>query len=109
MAVLCALTSSTISRLRKTWDGLPAKYRIILDTLRKATEHGRNYAEYRAKIRSAVPPCLPFVGLFLTDLTLYELLSIFTALDDTDATFWSSAATRATAPRALRLSTRPSA
>ncbi|KAL8293045.1 hypothetical protein RQP46_000739 [Phenoliferia psychrophenolica] len=73
MAVLCALTSSTISRLRKTWDGLSSKYRIILDTLRKATEHGRNYAEYRAKIRSAVPPCLPFVGLFLTDLTFcYE-------------------------------------
>ncbi|KAM0753805.1 ras GEF [Meredithblackwellia eburnea MCA 4105] len=73
MAILCALTSSTISRLRKTWDALPAKYRLILDTLRKATEHGRNYAEYRAKIRSAVPPCLPFVGLFLTDLTFcYE-------------------------------------
>lgn len=73
MAILCALTSSTISRLRKTWDSLPSKYRVILDTLRKATEHGRNYAEYRANIRSAVPPCLPFVGLFLTDLTFcYE-------------------------------------
>ncbi|KAK4330553.1 V-type proton ATPase subunit c' [Rhodotorula toruloides] len=67
-AVFTALNSSTISRLRKTWDGIAPKYRAVFDTLRKATDHGRNYAEYRQKIRQAVPPCLPFVGLFLTDL-----------------------------------------
>lgn len=65
MAVLCALNSSTISRLKKTWDGLSSKYRISLDVLRRATEHSRNYAEYRSRIRSAVPPALPFLGLFL--------------------------------------------
>lgn len=65
MAVLCALNSSTISRLKKTWEGLSSKYKVLLDVLRKATEHSRNYAEYRAKIRNAVPPCLPFLGLFL--------------------------------------------
>ncbi|KAK4046905.1 Ras guanine nucleotide exchange factor bud5 [Microbotryomycetes sp. JL221] len=69
-AVLCALNSSTIARLRKTWDGLGTKYRTMLDQQRKATEHSRNYAEYRSKIRNAVPPCLPFVGLFLTDMTM---------------------------------------
>ncbi|BGP65911.1 Ras guanine nucleotide exchange factor bud5 [Rhodotorula toruloides] len=67
-AVFTALNSSTISRLRKTWDGIAPKYKAVFDTLRKATDHGRNYAEYRQKIRQAVPPCLPFVGLFLTDL-----------------------------------------
>ncbi|KPV73424.1 uncharacterized protein RHOBADRAFT_29150 [Rhodotorula graminis WP1] len=67
-AVFTALNSSTISRLRKTWDGLAPKYRSTFETLRKATDHGRNYAEYRQKVRQAVPPCLPFVGLFLTDL-----------------------------------------
>ncbi|GAA5929743.1 hypothetical protein JCM3775_006540 [Rhodotorula graminis] len=67
-AVFTALNSSTISRLRKTWEGLAPKYRSTFETLRKATDHGRNYAEYRQKVRQAVPPCLPFVGLFLTDL-----------------------------------------
>ncbi|GAA6048653.1 hypothetical protein JCM3770_002002 [Rhodotorula araucariae] len=67
-AVFTALNSSTVTRLRKTWDGLAPKYRTIFETLRKATDHGRNYSEYRQKIRQAVPPCLPFVGLFLTDL-----------------------------------------
>ncbi|SCV68142.1 BQ2448_263 [Microbotryum intermedium] len=69
-AVLCALNSSTVARLRRTWDALAPKYRVLLDQLRKATDHGRNYAEYRATIRQAVPPCLPFVGLFLTDITM---------------------------------------
>ncbi|GAA5901231.1 guanine nucleotide exchange factor [Sporobolomyces salmoneus] len=67
-AVFTALNSSTISRLRKTWDGLAPKYRQSLEVLRRATDHSRNYAEYRGKIRQTVPPCLPFVGLFLTDL-----------------------------------------
>ncbi|GAA6060801.1 hypothetical protein JCM10212_005450 [Sporobolomyces blumeae] len=67
-AVFTALNSSTIARLRKTWDGLAPKYRQSLEVLRRATDHSRNYAEYRGKIRQTVPPCLPFVGLFLTDL-----------------------------------------
>ncbi|GAA5863604.1 hypothetical protein JCM3774_006545 [Rhodotorula dairenensis] len=72
-AVFAALSSSTISRLQKTWDGLAPKYKAIFGTLRKATDHARNYAEYRQKVRQALPPCLPFVGLFLTDLIfVYE-------------------------------------
>lgn len=69
MAILAALNSSTIARLRKTWDGLSTKYKAILEVLRKATECSRNYADYRATIRSAVAPCLPFLGLYLTDIT----------------------------------------
>ena len=73
MAILAALASSTISRLRKTWDGLPSKYTGLLDKLRKSTEHTRNYAEYRTQLREATPPALPFLGLFLTDITFcYE-------------------------------------
>lgn len=68
-AVLAALNSSTISRLKKTWEGLANKYKITLETLRKAIEHTRNYSEYRATIRAAVAPCLPFLGLYLTDIT----------------------------------------
>ena len=69
MAILAALNSSTISRLKKTWEGLSNKHKATLEVLRKATEHTRNYAEYRAIIRSAVAPCLPFLGLYLTDIT----------------------------------------
>lgn len=69
MAVMTALNSSTIARLKKTWDGLNNKYRTILETLNKAVNHSRNYAEYRANLRHAQPPCLPFLGVYLTDIT----------------------------------------
>ena len=68
MGIMCALKSSTITRLKKTWDLVGNKNMIMYDALRKATDHSRNYSEYRATLRSLVPPCLPFIGLYLTDL-----------------------------------------
>lgn len=68
-AVQSALNSSTIARLKKTWDGLPSKYRTLMEQQRKAVEHTRNFAGYRQRVRSIMPPAIPFVGLFLTDLT----------------------------------------
>ena len=72
MAILCALNSSTITRLKQTWNALSSKSKVTLDSLRTATDHHRNYAVYRASLRSHVPPCLPFVGLYLTDLTFVD-------------------------------------
>ncbi|GAK63349.1 Ras GEF [Moesziomyces antarcticus] len=69
MAIQCALNSSTIARLKKTWDGLSTKYRGMMDQQRRAVEHTRNYAAYRARLRNTMPPAIPFLGLFLTDLT----------------------------------------
>lgn len=69
MAIMTALNSSTISRLKKTWDGLNNKYRTIHETLNRAVNHARNYAEYRATLRHCQPPCLPFLGVYLTDIT----------------------------------------
>lgn len=69
MAIQCALNSSTIARLKKTWDGLSTKYRGMMDQQRSAVEHTRNYAAYRARLRNTTPPAIPFLGLFLTDLT----------------------------------------
>ncbi|ODN77887.1 hypothetical protein, variant [Cryptococcus amylolentus CBS 6039] len=68
-AVLAGLNSSTILRLKKTWDALSAKYRVIIERLRSIIEHSKNHAAYRARLREASPPCLPFLGLILTDIT----------------------------------------
>ncbi len=66
-ALLSALESSSISRLRHSWDQVPSKYKQVLEKLKKATDHSRNYAEYREMIRNTAS-CLPFLGLFLKDL-----------------------------------------
>nr|XP_019014811.1 uncharacterized protein I206_00897 [Kwoniella pini CBS 10737]OCF53592.1 hypothetical protein I206_00897 [Kwoniella pini CBS 10737] len=68
-AVLAGLNSSTIMRLKKTWDALPTKYKVTIERLRGVIEHTKNHAAYRAKLREAPTPCLPFLGLILTDIT----------------------------------------
>ncbi|CAK5284088.1 unnamed protein product [Mycena citricolor] len=68
-SMLAALDSSTISRLHQTWLGLPQKNRAQLETLRRLADHSRNYHEYRSKLRSTAPPAVPFLGLYLTDVT----------------------------------------
>ncbi|KAJ3046093.1 hypothetical protein HDV00_003843 [Rhizophlyctis rosea] len=72
MAIMSALNSSTISRLKRTWELISGKQKVLLETLRNATDHSRNYADYRAKLRRVQSPCLPFLGLYLTDLTFTE-------------------------------------
>ncbi|KAG6868993.1 hypothetical protein C0993_006515 [Termitomyces sp. T159_Od127] len=68
-SILAALDSSTISRLRQTWLGIPQKHKSQLESLRKLADHSRNYHEYRSKLRNTAPPAIPFLGLYLTDLT----------------------------------------
>ncbi|KAF7365075.1 hypothetical protein MVEN_00378700 [Mycena venus] len=68
-SMLAALDSSTISRLHQTWLGLPQKNRSQLDALRRLADHSRNYHEYRSKLRNTAPPAVPFLGLYLTDVT----------------------------------------
>ncbi|KAF8895368.1 ras guanine nucleotide exchange factor domain-containing protein [Infundibulicybe gibba] len=68
-SMLAALDSSTISRLHQTWLGLHQKYKLQLDSLRRLADHSRNYHEYRSKLRNTAPPAVPFLGLYLTDVT----------------------------------------
>ncbi|TFY59291.1 hypothetical protein EVJ58_g5868 [Rhodofomes roseus] len=68
-AILAALDSSTISRLHQTWMGLSQKYKMQLEALRKLSDHARNYNEYRSRLRNTAPPAIPFLGLYLTDVT----------------------------------------
>jgi hypothetical protein len=72
MAIMSALNSSTIDRLKRTWDGLNRNQRSLLDHLRSVTDHQRNYLVYRARLKQIRTPCLPFLGLYLTDLVFVD-------------------------------------
>ncbi|KAI9621520.1 hypothetical protein KEM48_007653 [Puccinia striiformis f. sp. tritici PST-130] len=69
MSVMSALNSSTILRLKRTWEGVGNKARALFENMNKAVSHQRNYAEYRATLRYAHTPCIPFLGVYLTDMT----------------------------------------
>ncbi|KAI9832950.1 MAG: hypothetical protein M1826_000729 [Phylliscum demangeonii] len=73
MAIISALNSSGILRLKKTWDALSSKTRSRLEELRSVMDVARNYAVLRQQLQNHVPPCLPFVGIYLTDLTFIDV------------------------------------
>lgn len=69
MAVLGALGSSNIQRLKKTWNGLSARKINKFEFLSELMNPARNFATYRACLRNVEGPALPFLGLILTDIT----------------------------------------
>ncbi|KAI9368575.1 ras guanine nucleotide exchange factor domain-containing protein [Aspergillus egyptiacus] len=72
MAIICSLNSSMISRLRRTWEVLSHRTKSTLENLRGIVDVSRNYAVLRQRLQNHVPPCLPFVGTYLTDLTFVD-------------------------------------
>ncbi|KAH0368412.1 ras GEF, partial [Aureobasidium melanogenum] len=72
MAISCSLTSSAIARLRQTWDQLPPKTIAIFKEIKEIIDISRNYATLRQRLQTPKAPCLPFVGMYLTDLTFVD-------------------------------------
>lgn len=73
MAIICSLNSSTILRLKRTWDQISSKTKAKLEMLKEVVEVSRNYAALRQRLQNTIPPCIPFVGTYLTDLTFVDV------------------------------------
>ncbi|KAK9460246.1 ras guanine nucleotide exchange factor domain-containing protein [Lipomyces oligophaga] len=71
-AIISGLRSATIHRLVKTWELVPQKVQIQLENLTRVMDSSRNFGEYRAMLHLISPPCVPFFGVYLTDLTFIE-------------------------------------
>lgn len=69
MAIICSLNSSMVMRLKKTWDLVSQKTKTRLEELGTIVDVGKNYFVLRERLQGIVAPCIPFVGLYLTDLT----------------------------------------
>jgi hypothetical protein len=86
MAIICSLNSSTITRLRRTWDIISPKRRQMLRHLQGIVEPSQNNKVLRARLQNHVPPCLPFLGMFLTDLTFVDIGNPATKTSDNGLT-----------------------
>ncbi|KAG5926119.1 hypothetical protein E4U42_003646 [Claviceps africana] len=73
MAIICSLNSSTINRLRKTWDAISSRRKETLRHLQEIVEPAQNNKVLRTRLHDHVPPCLPFLGMYLTDLTFVDI------------------------------------
>ncbi|KAJ2624146.1 hypothetical protein GGI25_000454 [Coemansia spiralis] len=72
MSVLGALTSVPVERLTRTWQAVQQKALGTYNQLKQIMRTDRNFAEYRDSLHSCNPPAIPFVGVYLQDLTFIE-------------------------------------
>ncbi|AEO62069.1 hypothetical protein MYCTH_2313005 [Thermothelomyces thermophilus ATCC 42464] len=86
MAITCALTDTSIKRLKMTWDAVPVKRKEMLKALQAIVDFNQNFKVLRARLHDQVPPCLPFLGMFLTDLTFVDVGNPATKTSDTGLT-----------------------
>ncbi|KAI7877714.1 ras GEF [Lichtheimia hyalospora FSU 10163] len=72
MAIISAFDTSSIGRLKKTWELVGNRTSQTLANIRRLMGANRNFQEYRDLIHSINPPCIPFLGIYLQDLTFIE-------------------------------------
>ncbi|KAK2072333.1 hypothetical protein P8C59_006692 [Phyllachora maydis] len=71
-SIISAFATAPISRLKRTWDQVPARVSTSLETMRKLMMNTKNFTEYREALHVVNPPCIPFFGVYLTDLVFIE-------------------------------------
>ena len=69
-AIVSALYSSPIFRLKKTWSKIPVEIKKSLKKLNSLMDSKRNFIKYRESLKLVKDvPCIPFFGIYLSDLT----------------------------------------
>ncbi|KAJ9108726.1 hypothetical protein QFC21_000046 [Naganishia friedmannii] len=71
-AIMAGLNSTPVRRLQRTRSLLSPKTLALFDDLDKTLDSGKNFAAYRERLKRVDPPCIPFLGVYLTFLTFIE-------------------------------------
>ncbi|KAI5989018.1 ras GEF [Pisolithus albus] len=68
-AIVSGLNSAPIHRLKRSWEQVSSRHMSQLQTCEATINSYRNYNKVRTTLATVSPPCVPFVGVFLTALT----------------------------------------
>ncbi|KAG5301279.1 cell division control protein [Histoplasma ohiense] len=71
-SIISALGTAPVHRLNRTWAQVSARILAVLENMRRLMASTKNFGEYREALHLANPPCIPFFGVYLTDLTFIE-------------------------------------
>jgi son of sevenless len=69
MEVISGINSSSVRRMKKTFESLDAEYMKKFQKYEDLLSHKFSYKVYRENLHKINPPCVPYMGVYLTDLT----------------------------------------
>ncbi|TPX40913.1 hypothetical protein SeLEV6574_g06351 [Synchytrium endobioticum] len=72
MAFIAGLNKAAIMRLKHTFKELSSTSRKKLADFEKLMTAENSYKTYRAALHTVNPPCIPYIGVYLIDLTYME-------------------------------------
>ncbi|OCH91881.1 ras GEF [Obba rivulosa] len=68
-AIVSGLNTPPIRRLKRTWEQVSARFLSQLKSCESTIDTGKNFNNYRSILARISPPCVPFIGVYLTTLT----------------------------------------
>ncbi|KAF7968737.1 hypothetical protein HWV62_29559 [Athelia sp. TMB] len=71
-AIVAGLNSPPIRRLKRTWEQVNARFIGQLAACEVTIDSNKNFTNYRTTLAKISPPCVPFIGVFLTTLTFVQ-------------------------------------
>ncbi|KAL0960836.1 hypothetical protein HGRIS_005852 [Hohenbuehelia grisea] len=72
VAITSGLNTPPIRRLKRTWEQVNHKFTAQLAACEMTIDSTKNFNNYRATMASVTPPCVPFIGVFLTTLQFIQ-------------------------------------
>lgn len=72
MAILGGLQSTPVHRLKEDWETVPKDSMTIFNEIKEVFVTTTNWKNYRPLIAACSPPAIPYIGLYLQDLTFFE-------------------------------------
>ncbi|XP_063605659.1 ras-specific guanine nucleotide-releasing factor 1-like [Penaeus indicus] len=72
LQVCAAFQNSSVFRLKKTWEKVSKTTRQTLEKLQALVSSDGRFRSLRDALHRCDPPCIPYLGMYLTDLSFIE-------------------------------------
>ncbi|XP_076162379.1 ras-specific guanine nucleotide-releasing factor 1 isoform X5 [Ptiloglossa arizonensis] len=72
LQICAAFTNTSVFRLKKTWEKVSKTTMQTIDRLQTIVSSDGRFRNLREALHRCDPPCIPYLGLYLTDLSFIE-------------------------------------